>query len=215
LCGRFNLFTSIEMIMDDLNVERVLFTPPPRYNIAPTQMVAAVMTDEVNILDGMRWGYVPSWSKEFGPGLINARAESVFEKPSFSRRVMKGRCTIPADGFFEWEKAGGGKVPYYFRRADRRPMYFAGLWDTWGDIRTCTILTMDSEPPVSRVHDRMPVILEPKVAMEYLGTDNGREEIEGIFRSKGPELSFHRVGQEVNSANTEGEALIRPFRDWF
>ena len=221
MCGRFNLFTSVEMIMDDLNVEDVLFEPSPRYNISPAQTVAAVHQERSRILEGFRWGLVPHWSKESGVGIINARVESILEKPSFRYRVMEGRCVIPADGFFEWGKSKENKIPYYFRRPDGRPLYLGGIWDQWtpekGDtLRTCTIITVPSREPVSPIHDRMPLMFDVRDADSFIGhSDRKPEDVMSLMVGSRLELESYRVSAEVNSPSSEGPHLIEPIREWF
>jgi putative SOS response-associated peptidase YedK len=137
------------------------------YNVAPTQEVPAVVASNGGRrLEVLRWGLIPSWADdpEIGSRMINARSETVAEKPSFRRAFKERRCLIPANGFYEWRKENGGKQPYYFRMKDGRPFAFAGLWESWdrhggGEIQSCTILTTDANDLVSEIHHRMPVIL--------------------------------------------------------
>jgi len=143
----------------------------PRYNIAPTQDVLVVRERERGEREAamLRWGLVPSWAKELQAGapLINARAETVAEKPAFRTALRRRRCLIPADGFYEWQKASGAaargkKQPYYIHRRDERPFAFAGLWERWTggpEVESCTIVTTSANNTLSALHDRMPVIL--------------------------------------------------------
>ncbi len=169
MCGRFTLTTNIATIAQAFQVEPTLQTAP-RYNVAPTQEVVTVMRDETKHLALLRWGLIPSWAKDesIGNKMINARAETLAEKPSFKRLLTSKRCLIVADGFYEWKKEAGGKTPMYFTLKDKEPFAFAGLWDTWHSpngeqIRTCTLITTQPNDLVSPVHDRMPVILTPEV----------------------------------------------------
>jgi putative SOS response-associated peptidase YedK len=145
----------------------------PRYNIAPTQMVAIIRLDRETLkrrLVLVKWGLVPFWAKDssIGNRLINARAESVAEKPAFRAAFKSRRCLVPADGYYEWEKRKGGqKQPYLARNTDGSPFAFAGLWEKWQApedevIESCTILTTDANELTQPIHDRMPVILHPK-----------------------------------------------------
>lgn len=156
-------------------VQQVLFAPEARYNIAPTQPVPVVVeratagSERIRVLEQFQWGLVPSWAKDPGIGakMINARSETVREKPSFRSAVKYRRCIVPADGFYEWDKSGGNKQPYLFRRADGDTFGFAGLWEEWNapdgsPLQTCTILTTSANETVARVHDRMPVILRTR-----------------------------------------------------
>lgn len=166
----------IEQFELGLEAARQLPLFEPRYNIAPTQDVLAVRVDaEVGEREAaaLRWGLIPSWAKEpkSGPPMINARAETVAEKPTFRTAVRRRRCLIPADGFYEWQKLGAGanrgkKQPFYIHRGDDRPFAFAGLWESWSAmenrplvIESCTIITTSANRALAALHDRMPVIL--------------------------------------------------------
>jgi putative SOS response-associated peptidase YedK len=224
LCGRFNLFTSIDIITEELNVERVLFEPPSRYNISPTQTISAVYDDRGMVEDGLRWGLIPPWSKE-GSGsspLINARSESLFEKPTFKVAILSKRCVIPADGFFEWAHTKAGRLPYYIRRPDGRPFYMGGIFEDWRspggeNVRSCAIITTSAYDPISKIHDRMPIIYDKDMAVLYLDPDlSDRPSIETILdRNTTSGLDMYRVGTEVNSASVEGMGLIAPVQEWF
>ena len=174
MCGRFTLFAD----PDDLQELFNLSAPPPaalapRYNIAPTQPVAVVANGETRALELFRWGLIPSWAKDpaIGNRMINARAETLAEKPSFRTALKKRRCLILADGFYEWRHEGSAsrKTPMYIQMKDGRPFAFAGLWEAWKSpsdreawIKTCTIITTTPNALVEKIHDRMPVILPPK-----------------------------------------------------
>jgi putative SOS response-associated peptidase YedK len=170
MCGRYTLTASGEDVADlfDLmDVPAIL----PRYNLAPTQeaaVVRQVAPRAPRTLDLLRWGLIPYWAQDpaIGNRMINARAESVAEKPAYRDSFQRRRCLIPADGFYEWKKAGKAKQPYLIRRRDRRPFAFAGLWSTWRDpehggepVETFTILTTGPNDLMHPLHDRMPVIL--------------------------------------------------------
>jgi putative SOS response-associated peptidase YedK len=170
MCGRFTLSTPVP-VLAELFLFPEAAPQEPRYNVAPTQAVAAVRAEtgpRDRHLVFLRWGLVPSWSEDpaIGNRLINARAETAAEKPAFRSAFRHRRCLVLADGFFEWKRLGGRKQPYYFRMHDGRPFALAGLWEHWeGDsqgIDSCTVLTTDSNDLLRPVHDRMPVILEAK-----------------------------------------------------
>lgn len=168
MCGRFTLRAQINQVLSELGIT----SPPPpwtpRFNIAPTQRVMAVRavsgspTPEATLF---RWGLIPSWAKDtkIGASLINARSETVAEKPSFRTAFKKRRCLVLADGFYEWKKNGKEKQPYFIHRADGQPLLFAGLWDRWTQgeepIESCTIITTTPNELMEPLHDRMPVIL--------------------------------------------------------
>ena len=166
MCGRFTLSAPSEDLSSIFNVEVEALAP--RYNIAPTQMVSAVrVVGGKRHLALLRWGLVPSWAKDpkVGARLINARAETVAEKPSFRSAFRRRRCLIVADGFFEWQKAKPRKQPFHIACTDGRPFAMAGLWEFWskGDVsmESCTIITTAPNELMATLHNRMPVILPP------------------------------------------------------
>src|SRR5713226_6751736 len=164
MCGRFTLTHDINA------VARAFHVPVPaslqtgaRYNIAPTQNVVTVISDGNVHLDLLRWGLIPSWAKEesIGSKMINARAETLAEKPSFKRLLRSRRCLIAADGFYEWRQENGSKTPMYITLKDGKPFAFAGLWDLWKSpdgeqIRSCTIITTETNELVATIHNRIP-----------------------------------------------------------
>ncbi|ATB26766.1 SOS response-associated peptidase [Melittangium boletus] len=171
MCGRVTIQTPALAIARELNLAGVRSAiERPRYNLAPTQQMPVVLNDGTRLLDTARWGLVPSWAKDpaLGNKLINARAETVAEKPSFRSAFKRRRCLVLVDGWFEWKQSTKPKTPYYFHRKDGRPMAFAGLWEEWtapdtGEVlRTCTILTTGPNAVMAPIHDRMPVILQPE-----------------------------------------------------
>ena len=148
MCGRYRL-TQAERFAEMSQV-RLAWNPKPRFNIAPTQNVPVLLDESPDELTELRWGLVPFWAKEIkiGSTLINARAETVKSKPAFREAYQKRRCLVPADGFYEWKKVDGGKIPHHIRMVDGEPFAFAGLWESWRDplrpeerVRTFTILT--------------------------------------------------------------------------
>ena len=171
MCGRYTLSTPFDLLAD-LMVVQSTTELSARYNIAPTQEAPIVRVAELSSanreLTLLKWGLVPFWAKDptIGNRMINARAETVAEKPSFRTSFKSRRCVVPADGFYEWQKTGTGKQPYFFRLRDRQPFGMAGLWDRWekGDgqpLETFTILTTQPNELVATAHHRMPVILSP------------------------------------------------------
>jgi putative SOS response-associated peptidase YedK len=174
MCGRFALTVDIEKIAKTFGVEVTLETTR-RYNIAPTQNVVSIMRNGANHLAELRWGLIPSWAKDesIGSRMINARAESLAEKPSFKGLLRSKRCLIVADGFYEWRQDRGSKTPMFITMKDGEPFAFAGLWDSWKtpdgqQIRTCTIITTEPNEVVAPIHNRMPAILLPDVRDEWL-----------------------------------------------
>jgi len=169
MCGRFTRITDLQTLLDALDVMCMEEFFRPRYNIAPSQNVWAVVRNpRGRVLRELRWGLVPHWAKDpaMGARMINARVETVAEKPAFREAFARRRCLIPADGFYEWRKnPDGSKTPMYIHRRDDQPFAFAGLYETWQDrgtgeaIDTCTILTTAAGSMMQAIHHRMPVIL--------------------------------------------------------
>lgn len=144
MCGRFTLAIEPQELAEAFDLAETLDDFPPRYNIAPSQPIAAILKspdDQERHFQLLKWGLIPSWSKDpsIGNRLINARGETVATKPSFRAAFKRRRCLIPATGFYEWQKHEGGKQPFYIRLRNQQPFAFAGLWETWQDISTATI----------------------------------------------------------------------------
>lgn len=168
MCGRFTLRTPATGIAETLGLEPLpLFEP--RFNICPTQPVLVVRSGEAGRAWGhLRWGLVPSWSRDPSGAakLINARGETVADKPSFRAAFKRRRCLIPADGYYEWQKLPRGKQAFHIHLPTEAPFAFAGLWETWHgedgtELETCTIITTAANDPLRPIHDRMPVVLDP------------------------------------------------------
>jgi putative SOS response-associated peptidase YedK len=218
MCGRFAQRTDAKRLAKAFRVEDVPEVEP-RYNVAPTQQILGVYES----VDGreikyFKWGLIPSWAKDpsIGAKLINARSETVTEKPSFREAFKKRRCIIPADGFYEWQRTGSSKQPFFFRMHDDRPFGFAGLWEQWKDkqggevIESCTILTTEANELLQTVHDRMPVILHPQDYELWLDEDvrkqGFREELLRPFPAS--EMVSYPVSTLVNSTRNHGAELI-------
>lgn len=217
MCGRYTLRTDSRRVADSFGVADVpLFAP--RYNIAPTQPVVAVRADpgggRAALL--LRWGLVPHWADDpaIGNRLINARAETVAEKPSFRAALKSRRCLIPADGFYEWQKLGKLKQPYLIGVGDGGPFAFAGLWEDWkrdGEIiESCTILTTAANELMRPLHERMPVILKPEDHDLWL--DPGVKEAARVLPLLRPypaaEMFAHPVSRWVNDPKHEGPQCV-------
>jgi putative SOS response-associated peptidase YedK len=174
MCGRYTLISSIETVAEHFHVDPTL-DAAPRYNIAPTQHVVAVVKDQSMHLELMRWGLIPAWAKDesIGSRMINARAESLAEKPSFRNLLRSRRCLIVADGFYEWRAEGKSKTPMYITMQDDQPFAFAGLWDRWKNadgqfVQSCTIITTEPNELMAPIHNRMPAILRPAACEDWL-----------------------------------------------
>lgn len=223
MCGRFTLTTTDgETLRATFNLDGIPIDLSPRYNIAPTQNIATIIHDDgapQNTLVRMRWGLIPSWAKDpsIGSRMINARAETVAEKPSFRAAFKRRRCLIPADGFYEWQaQPDGPKVPLYITLQDHALFGFAGLWEVWKDpasgelIHSCTIITTDANERVAPIHNRMPVILRPDTYAIWLdNTEDDTALLQDLLRPYASEaMSAYPVSREVNRAGNEGPHLI-------
>jgi putative SOS response-associated peptidase YedK len=221
MCGRFTLFEPDQVLAREFGVSGF---PPnsPRYNIAPSQPVAAVRAGPAGRgreLALLRWGLIPSWAKDpaIGNRLINARAETAREKPSFRSAFKRHRCLIPASGFYEWQRRERGKQPHYIRRRDGKVFAFAGLWDRWespdGDgIETCTILTTAANAVLAPIHDRMPVILPPAEYARWLDPSlQDPDSLASLLAPFPPEdLLAFPVSPRVNAPAVDDEGCIAP-----
>jgi putative SOS response-associated peptidase YedK len=245
MCGRVDLHTPPSQLARLLEVTLAQGVDPdgaPSWNVPPTHRLYAVtevrpLTDDggpgedpVRLLDQFRWGLVPHWAKDvrMGNKLINARAETVAKTPAFRSAFATHRCLIAVDGFYEWQvpdrHSPKKKVPYYFHRADGRPMTFAGLYETWWDksrssapdpdtlLRTCTIITTEAGPDMVAIHNRMPVILDHRTYDAWL--DRRNHDTDALRRlllpAPGGTLLHYRVSTEVNSPRHDGPQLLVP-----
>lgn len=210
MCGRYT-FTEIAELVNRFGLQEL--TLHPRYNLAPTQQAPIVPSgDHPPTL--ARWGLIPHWAKDTKTGytLINARAETLAEKPTFRGLLPAHRCLVPADGFYEWHTEGKVKTPHRFVRKDRQPFAFAGLYSIWNEQPTFTIVTTTANWVVRFCHDRMPVILTPET--ERLWTDPAVKEWEDLQPALVPypekEMEGYRVAPLVNSAKVDSNECIQP-----
>ena len=218
MCGRYTLKSPANVLAERFELDEYPSSLTPSYNIAPTQEVAAVVgEDEKRKLEVFRWGLIPSWAKDpaIGNKMINARAETVSEKPSFRSAFKKRRCLIVADGFYEWQKTDSGKQPFHFRMKDSSPFAFAGLWETWDkgeEIRSCSIITTEANDLMNEIHHRMPVILHPQNYGVWL--DQGFEEKEALVDLLRPypsdEMEAYAVSRRVNRPANNEPSVIEP-----
>ena len=220
MCGRFALNQIPSSILELLG-----FGLPEsfqeRFNIAPSENSWIVLQemDEQPVLQELYWGLVPFWAKEKSIGMkaINARAESVAEKPMFREAYQRRRCLVPASGFYEWRKNGREKIPYYFSpKSEREPLVFAGLWENWNNgnetLRSFTIITTAANDFMKPIHDRMPLILKPEFWQTWIAPDAGLSEIDKILEHPvgNDVLQNWEVGSYVNNAAHEGPDCIEP-----
>jgi putative SOS response-associated peptidase YedK len=220
MCGRFVRTTPIHELAE-LFIFPETADQPPRYNIAPTQPVAVVRAttgSRHRELAFLHWGLIPSWSQDpkIGDRMINARSETAAGKPSFRSAFRKRRCLIPTDGFYEWQKTGGKKRPYFIHRADAKPFAFAGLWEHWeGDgevIESCTILTTEANELMRPIHDRMPVILLAEDYDRWLDPKLDKPEaVQPLLRPYPSEaLAAYPVTPLVNNPRNDRPECLKP-----
>ncbi|MFW5863092.1 MAG: SOS response-associated peptidase [Spirochaetota bacterium] len=218
MCGRFAQADPLEIIAEQFGIEVIDLDLSPRYNVAPGQQVAVIIKEETRIMVNLKWGLVPFWAKDpsIGNRMINARAESVLEKPSFKNAMKKRRCLIPASGFYEWKKDGKVKVPHYFRLKSGNPFGLAGLWETWKDpggneLKTFTIITTEPNELAARVHNRMPVIIPENGYATWLDIANPPEEAQALLAPYSADrMEAYPVSTMVNSPANDTEELVRP-----
>jgi putative SOS response-associated peptidase YedK len=220
MCGRFTLTVSPEQLQDQFGLSQ---PPPPdlvpRYNIAPSQAVAVVPNSEARKLEIFQWGLIPSWAKDpkIGNKLINARAETLAEKPSFRTALKRRRCLVVADGFYEWKKDGARKIPMYIQIEDGRPFGFAGLWEVWQPpdgslLKTCTIITTEPNELTATIHNRMPAILPPEAYDAWLKPGElPAEEVLPLLRPyDARRMKATPVSTRVNSPSVDSPECILP-----
>ena len=219
MCGRFTMYSSRDELARlfgfDAEDAPDLFA---RYNIAPTQIVAVVLLDDgQRTLKALRWGLIPSWAKDekIGNSLINARSETVAEKPAFRAAFKKRRCLIPTSGFYEWVATGAKKKqPLHIRMIDGRPFALAGLWERWSGaegepVESCTILTTTANELMQPFHDRMPVILAPDAYEAWLDPQTPVEALQALLRPYPPEgMVAVPVGAYVSNPRNEGPQCL-------
>lgn len=217
MCGRFSLSGSPDLYADYFETDQVLTEAiSPSYNVAPTDWVYVVAEKEgKRSLGRMRWGLRTHWSDTASH--INARMETAATRPAFRDAFRRKRCLIPADGFYEWERREGRRLPHWIFRADGYPLAFAGLWASWKDpegdwVRSCAIVTTAAQGVVAPLHDRMPVALRPEVWSDWLDrTRTSPAEVSELLRPIDAELLMeYRVAPLVNSVKNNGSELVRP-----
>jgi putative SOS response-associated peptidase YedK len=225
MCGRFTLRTRLNELLQAFAVESQL-EREPRFNIAPSQSILTIRNDPMGDrreLAILRWGLIPSWADDIriGNRLINARAETLTTKPSFRSALKSRRCLVLADGFYEWEKSGKAKQPYFIQMADERPFVFAGLWERWAKsspaIESCTIITTTPNVLVADIHDRMPVILAEDAAKTWLDRDVDNTELLTSLLEPYPadQMTAYPVGDIVNSPQHDSADCIQPMNRLF
>ncbi len=220
MCGRFVTTFDSEMI------QRLFDLPdapemPTRFNVAPTQPIYAVRADERGDRESayLRWGLIPSWAKDTSKttGMINARSETVHEKPSFKAAFKRRRCIVPITGFYEWQKTPSGKQPHFIHAVDDEPLGVAGIWEAWTQgeevyMETCALLTTDANETVAPVHHRMPVILDPDIWDIWLdpAMERPSDVIPFLVPCAPAKLEAYPVSRYVNSPRNDDAKCIQP-----
>ncbi|MDN3448706.1 SOS response-associated peptidase [Planococcus sp. APC 3906] len=221
MCGRYALYTDYAIILERFHIEESAVGEgeySPSYNIAPSQKVLAIVNDGTkNRLGYLKWGLVPPWAKDqkIGYKMINARAETAAEKPSFRHAFKKKRCLIIADAFYEWQRTDEGKIPMLAKLKSGKPFAFAGLWETWQSpegetVNTCTILTTQANRVMGTIHDRMPVMLSEEGEKLWLDPQQAPQVLEELLKPfDSDEMETFEVSDAVNSPKHNGPELIR------
>ncbi len=215
MCGRYTLKTPLDKLVQQFDLTGQSPTLSPNYNVAPTQNVAAVMNGRR--LETLRWGLIPSWAKDdsIGARLINARAETVNEKPSFRSAFRRRRCLIPADGFYEWRRLNGGKQPYYITLRGGEPFVFAGIWESWSgageDVLSCAIITTRANSLVAEIHERMPVIIPAIAYDDWLDPEIDAHEALALLEPYPADaMDAYLVSTHVNRPANNDERCVKP-----
>ena len=221
MCGRFTLTVNPAEVQETFSPYTFPQKFAPRFNIAPTQPVLAIPNDDQNTADFFVWGLIPMWAKDpaIGNKLINARGETLAEKPAFRGSLKYKRCLILADGFYEWKGADGKKVktPFFIHMKDRKPFAFAGLWDSWNSpdgslIKSCTIITTEPNELTGIIHNRMPVILHPRDYAKWLDpSPQTPDQLKPLIKSFPAELmDAYPVSTLVNTPANDIPELVVP-----
>ena len=211
MCGRYSLSLPKDNISSLLGGLTISFTLEPRFNIAPSQKILAFRSELEPVI--LRWGLVPKWANDSSIGykMINARAETIAEKPSFKAAFRARRCLVPADGFYEWDRNTVPKQPYHIRMADKGLFCFAGLWESWADkttgeiIETCALITTEANSLLKPIHHRMPVVIPPDAFSDWL---EGYRVSELLTLKDWTGFERVPVSTYVNSARNEGPKCI-------
>jgi putative SOS response-associated peptidase YedK len=213
MCGRFTLRTPAIELVRFFELVAPIHELAVRWNVAPTQKVLAIRKgDQGREPSWLRWGLIPSWAKDskIGNSLINARADTIAEKPSFRSAFKQRRCLVVADGYYEWKQTTEGKIPYLMTLQDNSPFAFAGIWERWKNpsgevIETCSTVTTEPNALVAMVHDRMPVILKPDDYNQWLDPAfQDTEQLKAMLVAYPPEeMKVEEVSKAINNARNE------------
>ncbi len=220
MCGRFALKTPPRSIQEHFHLPETVVLSP-RYNIAPSQEIAVVRHlpgKNSRQLDMLRWGLIPGWARDMKIGykMINARGETLAQKPSFRAAFSKQRCLVVADGFYEWIHSGKTKQPFYLHLKNRAVFGFAGLWESWQSpegnrVESCTIITTSPNKLIEKIHDRMPVILHPEQYETWLQNSTPENSLQQLLMPyPADEMAAYPVSSEINSPKNDSPNCILP-----
>ena len=218
MCGRYTLTVDEAVVLERFDLQSSLAGHQPRFNIAPTQMAPVVLNETPRQLSVARWGLIPGWAKDpfIGARLINARAETLPEKPAFRAAFKRRRCLVIADGFYEWRKDGATKTPMFIHLKSGKPFAFAGLWEMWkppeGDaVRSCAIITTEPNELMATIHNRMPAILTREAERAWLDDSAGPVALMAMLQPfNSQQMEAYTVSQRVNRPANDDAALIAP-----
>lgn len=219
MCGRFTITSPMEELVDKyMAIVSEGFDYSFNYNVAPMQYIPTIIgRNSGNRLGSLRWGLVPSWASDdrIGSKMINARAETLTEKPAFKRLICSKRCIIPTNGFYEWKKDGAHKQPMRILMKDNAVFSLAGLYDTWISsdgykLSTCTIITTEPNRLMADIHNRMPVILRPQDESEWLSQESSKESVLQLLKPyAAEEMRAYKVDSAVGNVRNNNEGLIQ------
>lgn len=223
MCGRFSLTQELEEVehylSDEFQIYNSIEVALPRYNIAPTQRVLSIIHDGINYRAGtLKWGFIPHFARDekIGSRLINARAETIAEKPSFRHSFYNRRCLVLADSFYEWQNTEQGKIPYRIFLKDEPIFTFAGLWSAYTNpqgekIFTCTIITTEANELMAPIHHRMPVILTKDDQKRWLDPNNHRESLESLLKPYDSHaMDLYPISNQVHAFKNDHPGIIVP-----
>ena len=213
MCGRYTFFNNIDSLKHSLNIDVIdtnIIDHQASYNIAPTQNAPVIFqNNHKRILKNMRWGLIPPWAKDnsFASNLINARVETIADKPSFRNLILTNRCIVVANGYYEWVNIDNKKQPYFIYSGENTMISMAGLWTEWKDVISFTIITKKSEHSIRHLHHRMPLML-PKEKIDFFFDNNNIFDDFLVFDDM--KLKYHEVSSLVNSPNNNNESCVNP-----
>jgi putative SOS response-associated peptidase YedK len=220
MCGRFTITKQVEDIENSFDVELDRELYKLNYNVAPTQDLPVVTNQQNKQVSFLKWGLVPSWSKDlkFGSKMINARIETITEKPSFKKAIQERRCVVIADGYYEWKKTSQGKEPYYITMENSKLFSFGGIWEKWTSpvgetVKTFSIITQPSFKEIEHIHNRMPLQIMPEQKDYWLSAETGEEALDFAIEHQKNKLKSYVVSTQVNSVTNNFPDLLNPLSD--